>query len=335
MDIPDKLPEGQYAIYALLDPTDGLVYYVGQTHRPQQRLLQHWGTRHYQYGEKAAWLRRLEEQGQQPLMQILEIVTGRNTALTQEQAWIRRFREQGMCILQMRMEPNTTPDTRTLIPPRPEVVIIAGCSILFIRLTDGRMASIHQSFCKALQLDCLGQLQRIYRNKLLAKHLLLVPILTNVGIQHMEVLVASAIPRWLEGLQVNRLAPAKRPLVRALQHEVEPALERHLSEKTAEPAALPPRVEQREPGGSASSSARRTAASQVLPSAHPLSPEHQVQLTMLARFQRSQTGEPIQAMNAELAAVFGVEDVSDIPDDNWDAVQQWFWQRGQQKSYHH
>jgi hypothetical protein len=35
MDIPDTLPAGHYAIYALLDPTDDLVYYVGQSRSPQ------------------------------------------------------------------------------------------------------------------------------------------------------------------------------------------------------------------------------------------------------------------------------------------------------------
>ncbi len=35
MDIPDPLPADHYAIYALLDPTDDLVYYVGQSRSPQ------------------------------------------------------------------------------------------------------------------------------------------------------------------------------------------------------------------------------------------------------------------------------------------------------------
>jgi len=38
MDLPDSLPQGLYAVYALIDPTDGLVYYVGQTQTPQQRF---------------------------------------------------------------------------------------------------------------------------------------------------------------------------------------------------------------------------------------------------------------------------------------------------------
>ena len=39
MDIPDCLPPSQYVIYALVDPTDEKVYYVGQTRNPQKMPL--------------------------------------------------------------------------------------------------------------------------------------------------------------------------------------------------------------------------------------------------------------------------------------------------------
>jgi hypothetical protein len=111
-----------------------------------------------------------------------------------------------------------------------------------VQLPDGRVAGIVQSMCEPLQLDRTAQLRRIRRNESLARHLLLVPVLTNGGIQKMDVLVASAIPRWLDGIQVSRLAPAKRPLARALQRELEDALNHHFfGEATGE--ALPPQPE--------------------------------------------------------------------------------------------
>src|SRR5215467_13360783 len=71
MDTPDTLSPGQYAVYALVDPTDEIVYYVGLTRNPKRRLEQHLGARHHK-GKKGDWLRRLRLKGQQPLMQILE-----------------------------------------------------------------------------------------------------------------------------------------------------------------------------------------------------------------------------------------------------------------------
>src|SRR5690242_6318586 len=95
--IPNTLPP-EYGIYALIDPTDGLIYYIGQTSNPRQRLAQHLVARHHE-GAKAEWLHRLDERGQKPLMQILEIVIGRHKALAREREWIRRFQEQGMPLL--------------------------------------------------------------------------------------------------------------------------------------------------------------------------------------------------------------------------------------------
>lgn len=60
-----------------------------------------------------------------------------------------------------------------------------------------------------------------------------------------------------------------------------------------------------------------------------LTQEHRNQVYALARHLRDQTGEPLATMFAELAEVFGVEDMSDIPDDGWEQVKAWFWLRAQ------
>ncbi|HEY7125792.1 MAG TPA: TetR family transcriptional regulator [Ktedonobacterales bacterium] len=118
MDIPDTLPAGQYIIYALVDPTDGLVRYVGQTNQPEQRLIAHLRTTHHYLrdekaqwmrllDEKAQWVRLLEDKGQKPRMQVLETVIGKRMALTREKAWIRHFQDQGMALLNARRGPGT------------------------------------------------------------------------------------------------------------------------------------------------------------------------------------------------------------------------------------
>lgn len=60
-----------------------------------------------------------------------------------------------------------------------------------------------------------------------------------------------------------------------------------------------------------------------------LTAEHRNQVYALARHLRGQTGVPIAALLAELAATFGVEDMSDIPDAGWEQVKAWFWLRTQ------
>jgi len=112
MDIPSpgqyvtltQLPPGYFAIYALIDPTNEKVHYVGQTRNPQVRLAAHLSDRHYE-GEKGDRLRRLEQTGQQPLMQILEVVIGQKTALEKEQEWIEHFLEQEMPLLNYQAQP--------------------------------------------------------------------------------------------------------------------------------------------------------------------------------------------------------------------------------------
>jgi hypothetical protein len=104
--------------------------------------------------------------------------------------------------------------------------------------------------------------------------------------------------------------------------EMQEAMGEHLVETRGRLARLEER-EQGGQGGPAPSAARP---------AHPaegevLSPQHIVQLTALARILRAQTGMPITKMREALAALFGVEDVSDIPDAGWEVVNEWFWQR--------
>jgi hypothetical protein len=62
-----------------------------------------------------------------------------------------------------------------------------------------------------------------------------------------------------------------------------------------------------------------------------LSPQHLVQLSLLAHTLRARTGEPIKATYAELEEIFGVEHVSDIPDAGWEVVLFWFWRHRQQQ----
>ncbi len=60
-----------------------------------------------------------------------------------------------------------------------------------------------------------------------------------------------------------------------------------------------------------------------------LSPEHLVHVYVLARDVRDQTGEQIPPMLLALMQTFGVPDTSDLPDDAWEQIRSWLWQRRQ------
>lgn len=83
-----------YRVYALVDPRDGLVYYVGQTaNHLYLRLQDHLRRRHGDRTRKAEWLRELLDAGFDPQIVQLEEFTGSRTqAYGRESSWIRTLR---------------------------------------------------------------------------------------------------------------------------------------------------------------------------------------------------------------------------------------------------
>lgn len=216
MDLPYALPTGQYAIYALTDPADNLVYYVGQTCKPQRRFAQHLAARHHK-GSKAAWLRRLEQQGQQPIMQILEFVESEEAASAKEQEWIHHFLQKGMPLLNAQTQPKAK--VEAIIPLRQKIIVLFGCPIIVVWLSDGRIAASLTALCDMLKIAANGQARRIRRDEALSEQLLVVIVETSGGPQPTEVLTTWAIPHWLKGLKLNMIAPEKRPMILTLRRE--------------------------------------------------------------------------------------------------------------------
>jgi hypothetical protein len=126
-----------------------------------------------------------------------------------------------------------------LSPLIPIIVMCCQQPLMVVRLPDGRVGVTLQSLCEALNLNRPGQLQRIRRNWALAEHLVLVPLMTKSGLQHMDVLMVEAISKWLVGIQIDRLAPEKRPIARALQKDAERDIAQHFSKMDTEQATQP------------------------------------------------------------------------------------------------
>lgn len=87
------VPEGQVTIYALVDPTDGTVRYVGKTLDEDHRLETHMKLRQRNYA-LTKWLRELKAMELTPVLWVLQYVNA--TAWEEvEKYWIRFFRERG------------------------------------------------------------------------------------------------------------------------------------------------------------------------------------------------------------------------------------------------
>lgn len=93
--VPEHLPEGSWAVYALIDPRDETIRYVGVTNKPRRRLSEHSKDRPL-HSQKAAWLADLDVAGLVPRMQILEIVgSSGESPFAAEQRWIRHLLAEG------------------------------------------------------------------------------------------------------------------------------------------------------------------------------------------------------------------------------------------------
>ncbi|HUY79874.1 MAG TPA: phage antirepressor N-terminal domain-containing protein [Ktedonobacterales bacterium] len=114
-----------------------------------------------------------------------------------------------------------------LIPLEQAIVPFYDQEIIAVRLPDGRIAAVLASMCGVLQLITRGQARRITADPVIVDYLLPCIVQTAGGPQDLDVLVAWAIPRWLTGIRLGMVAPAKRPGIEAFQREAADALYRY------------------------------------------------------------------------------------------------------------
>jgi len=85
-----------WVIYALVDPRNGAIRYVGRAYEPQVRLRQHLNDVCTSNPAKYRWLRELKRSDLRPRMEILEGVEGTlQDADARERVWIRHFLDNG------------------------------------------------------------------------------------------------------------------------------------------------------------------------------------------------------------------------------------------------
>ena len=280
-----------------------------------------------------------------------------------------------------------------VIPVEQDLVPFEQTTLLGVHLPDDRVAALFSLLCESLHLDRSGQTRRIKADPAIADCLIPARIETPGGPQVLNVLIAGAIPIWLSGIRLGKVAPELRPLLLALKREAADVLYRHFFKigarstpplEAEQPQALPrspwqmgrhfiDTLEQENLAMQQELTALRQeqqmilaeqaairqeqaivrehqeaieeemmllkeqlvgSAAPVRPQQPPaaasrLSTEHLVQMHLLTRSLRGGAGEPVNVVFRELAAYFGVPDVSDLPDAAWDRILTWFWQRGQ------
>ncbi len=251
-------------------------------------------------------------------------------------------------------------ESKALIPVQQALVPFHGYDVLSVRLPDGHVGTSHNALCRMFDLSRTTQIQRIQRNENLASQLVLVRVQTTGGPQNIEVLIVDAIPDWVLGVQINKLAPEKRPLLLALKAEAFDVFYGYFFKTDGEQADQPTtkqlpesddmweklyqliagfetewRSMKTDMASMKADIARLKAAQEQKPvgaarrAEDRLSPDHFLHLYVLARSLESRTGEPLGAVMRELAAAFQVTDIGELPDSAWDAILSWFWQRSQ------
>lgn len=103
-NIEEELTEATISIYALIDPRDHLVRYIGQSTDPAIRLKSHLSLAQGSQ-QKRAWLRDLKGLKLKPTVHILETVKGYLAADEREQYWIGYYLAHGQVLTNFLPQP--------------------------------------------------------------------------------------------------------------------------------------------------------------------------------------------------------------------------------------
>jgi hypothetical protein len=117
-----------------------------------------------------------------------------------------------------------------LIPLEQAAVPFYGRTIIAVRLPDGRVAAVLSVLCEVIGLAPAPQGRRIRADEVLTEQLLFAQVQTDGGPQAMDVLTAWAIPAWLQGIKLGKVALEKRTAILAFKREAADALYRHFSQ---------------------------------------------------------------------------------------------------------
>lgn len=110
-------------IYALVDPRDGEVRYVGKTQAPAHRLIRHlWDARNgLDQTHRSRWIRQLLALGLAPEMRAIELVES-SAAAAVERSWIASFRASGSRLTNLTDGGEGAPGRKWTVTSRAKIV---------------------------------------------------------------------------------------------------------------------------------------------------------------------------------------------------------------------
>src|SRR5215470_16651099 len=98
------MKERTYTIYALIDPRDNSIRYIGKTYDPDKRKEEH-----LRGGDgnvpKREWIYELRLLGLTPIMQPIETGLSLAVALERETMWIQHYLNAGIQLVNLRNTP--------------------------------------------------------------------------------------------------------------------------------------------------------------------------------------------------------------------------------------
>jgi hypothetical protein len=98
----------RWFIYALVDPRDNAVRYVGQTNEPSNRFSQHTTAKPMTNLAKHEWIQELKAQGLEPRFEILECINDSAAVVDEREFyWIQHFLENNVELTNLCLEPRT------------------------------------------------------------------------------------------------------------------------------------------------------------------------------------------------------------------------------------
>ncbi len=229
-------------------------------------------------------------------------------------------------------------ESQELIPTVQDTIIFNGKPLVVVRLPDGRPGIVLRWICENLQLGPAAQVERIKRTEVITGDLVYVQVQTEGGFQTMPTLVLDSVPYWLATIDTKRVKDAgKRREILHYQKRAVAALYDWASSLKAV-AALPklvpaePITEPTRPASDASLEEWIEYHQQMVAvlewrrdiPPETLTPAHQRRIQVYVQQLSKISGKHSGTIHNDLKTAFDVPRYQDIPEAEWDKVEQWF-----------
>jgi len=261
-------------------------------------------------------------------------------------------------------EQESEQESQALIPVEQDTLTFHGKPLIVVRLPDGRAGVVLRWLCENLNLATTGQVTRIRRTEVIADDLVYMQVQTDGGPQNMATLVLHGVAYWLATIDTRRMDKddPRRAEILAYQRDAVDALYAWAStpRAIAAPTDLVPAEPITQPARPASDASieewiiyhqqmlqvlewqrdietwrgsvegrlegLEAIISDILDRLPPttITPAHQNQVKYYVQQLHQATGKHQAAIYSDLYTAFSVPRYQEIPEEEWDKVENWF-----------